>query len=460
MMLPLFRLPALSWRLELRDLLLLAVPLALSQVGLILMSITDALMMGRLSTEALAAGGLAVNVAFTLVIMPQGLLYAMQPILAQLRGAADFAPFARTLAAAYCLALLCALPIILMLTQIDRLLLVVGADATLAAMALDYEWGYVWGVPAILWQMVGRLYLSSLERPRVILVTITVACFANAALNWLLIYGHLGLPACGLRGSAYATSLSCWGMAIALTAYGFKLRLFPPGIFRVRWPDLRHGVAELVTLGWAIAGSIIVEVGLFSASTLLMSRFGPAPVAANQICLGIASLTFMVPQALGQASTVRVGFHIGAGQPLLARQAGFIALGLGTLFMAMATLVLELEAGSIVHLYIDETDPQLPEILQIGKKLIGLAALFQLFDGAQVVASGSLRGLKDTRVPLYASILGYWAIGLSLGVFLAFGLKWGPAGLWWGFVVGLVVVSLLLSWRFNRLSAQLVARDP
>jgi MATE family multidrug resistance protein len=451
-----FRLPTLAWRREMRDLLLLAVPLAISQVGLIMMNITDAVMMGRLSAKALAAGGLAGNIGFTLIIVPQGLLMAMQPILSQLRGADDHAPFVRTLSASFCLALACSVPIVLLLLQIDRLLLAVGTAPDLAAMALDYEWGFIWAVPAALWQIVCRFYLASLERPRVIWLTIVVACFANAGMNWLLIYGHWGLPACGLRGSAYATAVSCWGMAATLTLYGFATRLFPPGLLSVRWPALCRGLGELIGLGWAIAGSTLVEIGLFSVSTLLMSRFGPTPLAAHQICLGLSSVTFMVPMAIGQASTVRVGYHIGAGEPRQARQAGFMALGLGVAFMCLAALALKLGAGSIVHLYIDAGDPELPAILQIGSQLIALAALFQIFDGAQVVAAGSLRGLKDTRAALYAAILGYWAIGLSLGVLLAFPLGLGPAGLWWGFFVGLIVVAALLTWRFNRLSSHLL----
>jgi MATE family multidrug resistance protein len=180
-----------------------------------------------------------------------------------------------------------------------------------------------------------------------------------------------------------------------------------------------------------------------------MSRFGAAALAAHQICLGISSVTFMVPTAIGQASTVRVGFHLGAGDPGLARQAGFLSLGLGIAFMALAAACLRLSAAPIIHLFISSDDPLLPAILTMGKQLIALAALFQIFDGAQAVAAGALRGLRDTRVPLLAALLGYWGIGLPLGVLLAFFLKWGPTGLWWGFVAGLALVSSLLCWRFS-----------
>ena len=323
------RLFGLSWRVELSQLLALAVPLAVSQVGLLAMNVTDAIMMGRISAESLAAGGLAVTVAFSMLIFTQGLLMALQPILAQSRGAADLTAIPRTVAATFAMALICSVPIVLLLLFVDKLLILTGTDASLAAMALDYEKGFIWGVPAALWQMSCRYYLSALERPRIILITTLVACCTNVFFNWILIHGHLGAPAFGLRGSAYATSLSCWGMAVTMTVYTARASLFPEGLLRVRLDELWTGMKELFRIGWPIACTLIAEMGLFSVSTVLMGRFGPVPLAAHQICLGISSLTFMVPMAIGQASTVRVGFHIGAGQPHLARQAGFLALGLG-----------------------------------------------------------------------------------------------------------------------------------
>lgn len=445
----------MTLRRELRDLLMLAVPLAISQIGMMLMTLTDSVMMGRLSADSLAAGGLAGNVAITLILIPQGLLMAMQPVLAQLRGAGgspngeDGWKFSRTLAAAFLLALLASIPIILLLTQIDSLLSLTGTAPNLAAMALDYEKGFIWAVPAALWQVCCRFYLSAMERPRIIMVTIIVACIANGFFNWILIWGHFGLPAFGLRGSAYATALSCWGMAIALTLYSVFYRLFPAGLLRIGWDPILSGMGELLAVGWPIAGSVLVEIGLFTVSTLLMSRFGAVALAAHQICLGISSVTFMVPMAIGQASTVRVGFHIGGGQPRLARQAGFLSLGLGIAFMALAAASLRLSAAPIIRLFISADDPQLGTILTLGKQLIALAALFQIFDGAQAVASGALRGLRDTRATFLAAALGYWGIGLPLGLLLAFGLDWGPTGLWWGFVVGLALVSTLLCWRFS-----------
>ena len=450
------RLLGLSWRLELSQLLALAVPLAVSQVGLIAMNVTDSVMMGRISAEALAAGGLAGTVAFSMLIFSQGLLMALQPILAQYRGAADLAAVPRVVAATFVMALICSAPIVVLLLFVDKLLILSGTEISLARMALDYEKGFVWGVPAALWQMTCRYYLSALERPRIILIATLGACLANVLFNWILIYGHFGMPAFGLRGSAYATSLSCWGMALTMTIYAARGKLLPEGILQVRLAELGKGLAELFRVGWPIACTIIAEMGLFSVSTVLMGRFGPIPLAAHQICLGISSLTFMVPMAIGQASTVRVGFHIGAGQPLLARQAGFLALALGVGFMALSATMLKLFAGPVILLYLDANDPEIGAVLDVGRQMITLAAIFQLFDGAQTVGSGSLRGLKDTHAAMIFAMTGYWGLGLPLGVLLAFFLGFGPTGLWWGFVAGLAAVAILMTTRFAAKSSRLV----
>ena len=451
------RLFGLSWKIELSHLLALAVPLAVSQVGLIAMNVTDSVMMGRISAEALAAGGLAGTVAFSMLIFTQGLLMALQPILAQARGAADLGAVPRVLAATFAMALICSVPIILLLLFVDKALILAGTELPLAGMALDYEKGFVWAVPAALWQMTCRYYLSALERPRIILIATLSACLANVLFNWILIYGHLGMPAFGLRGSAYATALSCWGMALSMTIYAARCKLLPEGLIRVTLAELGHGIAELFRIGWPIACTIIAEMGLFSVSTVLMGRFGPVPLAAHQICLGISSLTFMVPMAIGQASTVRVGFHIGAGQPHLARQAGFLSLALGVGFMALSATALKLFSGPVIQLYLDSRDPEIGAVLEVGRQMITLAAIFQLFDGAQTVGSGSLRGLRDTHVAMLFALSGYWGLGLPLGVLLAFFLDFGPTGLWWGFVAGLAAVAMLMTGRFALKSSRLIA---
>lgn len=446
-----------SWRRELIEILVLSAPLATAQLAQMAMGITDTIMLGRVSSEALAAGGLAANVAFMMLITGQGLVASLQPLVAQGRGAADHSSFARVLAAGLVVSALAAVPIVLVLLRIDPLLDAIGEPRAVSRLAACYAAAFAWGVPAGMIQYALRNYLSALERPRIIMIVMVTACAANLGLNWVLVFGHLGLPALGVRGAGYATSITWWGMLAAFILHLHLARLVPAGLFRLDLTQLSRGIRAVLALGWPIAGIYLVECGLFSVSSLLMGWFGAVALAAHQICLNIASFTFMVPLAISQAATVRVGFHIGAGAVHRARAAGIAAIGLGIGFMAITAVTMTSLSQPIFHLYLDQADPDLAAVQGLGAQLIVIAALFQMFDGAQVVAAGALRGLKDTQASLIAGAIGYWGLGMPLGAGLAFWLGLGPVGLWWGFVGGLVAVSIMLSRRFHRHAAQLIA---
>ena len=448
----------MGWRRELGELLHIAGPLAGAQLAYMVMGTTDSVMMGRIGTDALAAGGLGSTVAFMMVYVALGMLQSIQPIVAHGRGANDRSAFARTLAAGLLMGLACAGPIVLVLVEIDRILVAIGEPPAIAHLAWIYECAFAWAVPAWLWNGTFRNYLAALGRTRFIMVVSATGCFVNLALNWMLIFGHLGAPALGLAGSGYATSIVGALMAIALALYAWRVGALPEGMLRLPLAELRDGIGEVLALGLPVAGQWSIEIGLFSGSSLLMGWFGPVALAAHQICLNLCSLTYMVPFAISTAATVRVGYHIGARSPRAARIAGFTALGLGISFMALAAVALVFFARPIFGLYLDAGDPALPQVQTVGASLLALAAIFQVFDGTQCVASGALRGLKDVRMPLVAAVIGYWILGLPIGASLAFRTSLGPVGLWWGFVAGLVVVAFLLALRFRRRIDQLVAQ--
>jgi multidrug resistance protein, MATE family len=445
-----------SWRRELIEILKLAAPLATAQLAQMAMGITDTIMMGRVGSDALAAGGLGANVAFLLIIVGQGLVASIQPIVAQARGAADHSSFGRTLAAGLLISVLASVPIMLVLNHIDLLLNAIGEPPQIAALAQQYETAFAWGVPAGMLQFALRNYIAAMERPRILMVVVLVAAFANLGFNWVFVFGHLGFPALGIAGSGYATSLTWWCMLVAFLVHLRLTHLLPRDMLRVSWADLWRGMGALLHLGWPIAGIYLVEVGLFSASSLMMGWFGPVALAAHQICLNIASFTFMVPLAIGQAATVRVGYYVGGGALRRARVAGFTAIALGVAFMVLTAAAITTLSRPIFYLYLDPADPKLDAVLAMGGQMILLAALFQMFDGAQVVAAGALRGLKDTRAALVAGIIAYWGLGMPIGAGLAFGAKYGPVGLWWGFVGGLVAISILLSIRFSQRTAHMI----
>jgi MATE family multidrug resistance protein len=445
---------------ELGALLSIAVPLALAQLTQMIMGMTDAIWMGHIGTDALAAGGLGSSLAFMILIVTSGLVQSIQPIVAQGRGAGDESAFGRALGAGLLLSALVALPVVLLLLSADRLLIAAHDPPFIAHLTRMYETGLVWGVPAWFWQNTLRSYLSALARTRVILGVTAIGALLNFFLNWVLIFGHFGMPALGLAGSGYATAIVAWGMAIAFTLYLVGMKLLPRDLFRLSWRQVWLGISEIFAIGWPIVGVLAVEIGLFTGSMVVMAQFGPVALAAHQICMNFCSLTFMVPMGIGTAAAVRVAYHLGAGAPERARKAGSLSLLLAIGFMSIAAIGMRTFATAIFHLYLPSSDPLLPAVTALGTSLITLAALFQVFDGTQTVAAGALRGLRDTRAALLAGIAGYWILGGPFGLLLAFRFGLGPVGIWWGFTLGLVVVAILLSLRFYDRVGKLISAGP
>ena len=274
----------------------------------------------------------------------------------------------------------------------------------------------------------------------------------NAGLNWVLIYGHLGAPALGMAGSGYASAINQW---VILAGLALCTRMMPglAGLHLLRsaftsWTAM----ANILRLGLPIGGIMGVEVGVFLAAGVLMGLLGAAPLGAHQLVLNCAGISFMVPLGLGQAATVRVAYELGAGRALAARRAGFVALALGIGFMGATAVVLWTVPQAIIAAYIDIADPANRETVQLARRLLVVAALFQVVDGMQVIAAGALRGYKDTLVPMLLAGFGYWGAGFVGGWLLAFPLGYGAVGLWWGLALGLAVVALLLTLRLHRLA--------
>jgi multidrug resistance protein, MATE family len=279
---------------------------------------------------------------------------------------------------------------------------------------------------------------------RPVMIALFTANVLNVVANWILIFGNLGAPAMGVRGAAWATVISRVGMA------GFLLGVI---LYRERRerPSLRETplgielarLRRLVTLGLPAATQITLEVGVFAAATALAGRLAPASLAAHQIAINFAAFTFMVPLGVSSAAAVRVGHAVGRRNLAGASRAGWTALLFGTAFMAGAAVIFI----TLPHVLIGAFTRDLG-VIEIGVSLLFVAAIFQLFDGIQAVATGSLRGLGDTRTPMWWNLAGHWGIGLPLGYTLCFVLGFGVIGLWWGLSTGLMIcgTALLVVW--------------
>ena len=441
------------WRIEARATLLLAYPLILTNLTQAGIQATDVVLLGWAGPTALAAGALGTNLYNAFLIFGMGLVTAAAPMIARELGARSHSvrDVRRTVRQAMWAAVAIALPIFIMLWNAEALLLAFGQDPVLAANAARFLRYFQWGMLPALWYLVLRSFVSALERPVWALIVSAAGIACNALLNYVLIFGKFGFPALGLVGAGIGSSITNLLMFAAMALVVLRHRRFRRyhvlgRFWRPDWPRFR----QLWRLGFPIAITLALEVTIFTAAAFLMGLLGTAPLAAHAIALQIAALSFMVPLGLGQAVTVRVGLAYGRRDHDGIGRAGWTSFVLGVGFMSLMALLMISVPYSLVYVFLDETDPANAPVIALAVSFLGVAALFQIVDGAQVVGAGMLRGLHDTGVPMLYALLGYWVIGLSVGVGLGFGLGWEGLGIWIGLAAGLGVVAILMIVRWMR----------
>jgi MATE family multidrug resistance protein len=441
------------WRDEIRATAALAWPLVLTNLTQSLIQSTDVLLLGWAGSSVLAAGTLGINLYFAFFIFGIGLVIAASPMVARELGARRHSvrDVRRTVRQTMWSAAVICVPVWLVLWHTQAILLMLGQDPGLAAGAQTFARAFMWGMLPALWYLVLRSFVSALEKPVWSLVVGAAGVLFNAFLNYGLIFGKFGLPALGLRGagigSTCANSFMFLAMAAVVTLHPRfrRYRLF--GRFWVAdWQRFR----EVWRLGVPIAVTLALEITLFNTAVFLMGLIGAASIAAHAIALQIASFTFMVPLGLSQAVTVRVGLAYGRRDPPGIARAGWTAFTLGVSFMALMALVMLAMPYRLVTLFLDPADPANGHVISLAISFLFVAALFQVFDGAQSVGAGMLRGLHDTKVPMAYAAFGYWVVGLLTAVGLAFGLGWDGVGIWVGLATGLAVVSVLMLGRWIR----------
>ena len=436
---------------ELRATLTLAWPLVLSNLTMALIQATDVVLMGWLGAHALAASALGLNLTFALLLFAMGIIIASSPMMATAFGrkAHSVRQVRRTFRQALWLAVVLVVPIWLLLWHSEIIIRGLGQQPALAHDAARFLRGYMWSaLPFLLFQAM-RNFLAALERPGWILAISLVGIGLNALLGWALIFGHFGLPALGIIGGGFASSIVWSVLALALAIVLVTDRQFARfhlfgHWWRADWPRF----AALVKLGLPIGLAMSFEGAVFGAAAYLMGLIDAESVAAHAVALQIAALSFMVPLGLGQAATVRVGLALGRGDRAGITRAGWTAWILGVGFMATMALLLWLVPRPLVLLFLDNT-PANARVIGLAVSFLAIAAIFQIVDGAQVVGSGMLRGLHDTRVPMLFALLGYWGIGIGVGAWLAFRAGWQGQGIWIGLATGLAVVSMLMLWRWH-----------
>jgi MATE family multidrug resistance protein len=408
------------------------------------MGLVDTVMVGQLGPAAIAATGMGSGVFTAIAIFGMGLMLGLDTLVSHASGARRLDECLHWLHQGAVLALVMA-PFVMLVTWLAFITIDAwGLNPEIATLAGPYLEVIAFGSLPLLLYAAFRRYLQGIHIVRPVMYALISANVVNAAANWVLIYGHLGAPALGVTGSAWATCLGRLYMCVFLylaivlehRRRGDAHQHVP---FAVEWNRVR----QLIALGAPAASQITLEVGVFALATALAARLDAVSSASHQIALNIASVVFMVPLGLASAGAVRVGHAIGARDIHRARLAGWTALAVGASIMAMLGLVLFTFPIALLNAFTRDA-----QVLAIGSRLLAIAAAFQLFDGTQAVATGVLRGIGDTRTPMIVNVIGHWVLGLPVGYALCFRFEWGVSGLWVGLSIGLAFcgITLLIAW--------------
>jgi MATE family multidrug resistance protein len=435
-----------SLRAELRANLALALPLLAAQLLFISMGTVDTIVAGRLGAAPLAAVAVGSNLWFMVFVPFWGLFMAVSPIVAQRAGAGRPAPESgRFLRGALLLAAACGLAwMLVLLALVDPVLEVLALEPQARTYAEEYLHAIAPGALPFALFLALRNAAEGYGQTRATLWAGLAGFIVNAVLSYGLAHGASGLPALGPRGCGLATVAAGAVMVLAFAVmYRWHPKLRELALYGREGWRLAPATAEVLRLGAPIALIITAEAWLFLIGALLMARFGTDAVAAHQIAINFASITFMVPMSIGMATTVRVGYAAGAGDASAVRLRGLAGIGMGACFALVSASLMALLPGPIVALYTDA-----PGVAALAAGFLAYAAVFQVADCVQATANGALRGVKDTRVPMLITVSAYWLVGLPLAVALAFTTALGTAGIWLGFIAGLAVAAAGLSARF------------
>lgn len=435
---------------EIRRTLQLALPVMVGQLAVFSMSFVDTVMSGRLPNRdvALAALGIGGAVWSSMLMFVLGTLMVVQPSVAQLDGALKKREAASQTRQALWIALALAVPYFLLCYFSEPLLTAFRIDPVIVPTSAAYLRAMSWGAPALCLVLLLRFFSEGTGHTRPTMLYGVTGALLNIPLNYVLMFGKLGLPALGTVGCGIATSIVLWLQFLMLFVYIRTHRHYGPFelMSKLEKPDWRE-IWELLKVGVPIAVAIFVEGSLFVMAALLIGRLGPVPAAAHLIAINFAALMFMIPVGLSSAVSIRVGNALGRGDPRGARYAGMIGVLIILAIQTVSASMMFLFPEAIVRLYTDDA-----LIAPLAVSLLFYAAVFQYPDGLQIVASGALRGFKDTRRPVLYMVIAFWLVGLTLGYHLTFAREMGPAGMWVGMIAGLSVASVLLLRRFNRTS--------
>lgn len=422
---------------ELRIMTRLAAPIVLVNIGMQSMGLVDTIMLGRVSAAALAAGALGHFYFYISTIIGIGILMSLDPVISQAVGARDHLGVARGVQRGVILSVGIALVVAVLYIPSEAVFRFLRQPEEVTALAARYVWWSIPGLlPFFLFNMM-RQTLQAMRHLRYVVLAVLSANLVNGFLNWVLIYGHLGFEPGGVAGAAQSSSISRWYMMLALGAGAWKM--LSPALRPWRAESFRRApLWRMLRLGFPVGLQFLAEGGAFGFVTVMAGWMGTVTLAGHEIALNLSAMTFMVPLGVSGAAAVMVGHAIGAGDTEASRRDAVTAIVCGVGFMALMAVLFANLSNVLANAYTTDVATR-----AIASTLIPIAAVFQVFDGAQVISSAVLRGAGDTRVPMILHTLSFWAVGIPFGALLAFGFDYGAQGLWWGLTAGLAAAAVL-----------------
>jgi MATE family multidrug resistance protein len=430
---------------DIRHVVALALPVVFAELGWMSMNVVDTIMVGRLGPAAIGAIGIGGTAFYTFAVFGMGLLLGLDTLVSRAYGAGERADCHHSLAQGVYLALFLTLPLMCVFEFMPTFFFALGINPRVSVLSGSFVAALKWSTLPLLLYGAFRRYLQGTGHVRPVMFALVSANLVNWLFNWLLIQGHGGFPALGVAGSALSTCMARLYMALVLgvTIWWLERNLTPGFADIARKPDWQR-LSRLLKIGFPAATQILLEIGAFAAAAVLAGRLTPEALAAHQIAINVAAVTFMVPLGTASAAAVAVGQALGRQEPGRARRNGFIAISLGSAFMLCSAITFLLIPRQIFSVYTKDAS-----VIAIGVGLLAWAALFQLFDGIQTVATGALRGFGNTRVPMLVNLVGYWFFGLPVGYMLCFRFGYGVYGIWCGLTLALVAIALILLHAWN-----------
>ncbi|MEP2506132.1 MAG: MATE family efflux transporter [Paracoccaceae bacterium] len=437
----------MSYPQHVRAVTILGLPLIGGHLAQFAIGLTDTVMLGWYGIDALAAITLASSFFFTLFIMGGGFAWAVMPMVASFNAEGDEISVRRATRMGMWLSVIFAVLVMPPMWWSSSVLQTLGQDEQLSEAAQRYLRVASWAMfPALLVTVI-KSYLAALERTQIVLWISLASAVINGLLNYALIFGNWGAPELGLQGAAIASLLTQTAALVGVVAYAVVV-LPQYALFQRLWRVDSEMFGRVFRLGWPISLTGLAESGLFVASALMMGWIGAVPLAAHGIALTMASATFMVHLGLSNAATIRAGNAYGRHDPDHLARGGRTAIVLSLVVSVLTIVVFVSMPEPLIKAFLDPADPAKQQIISIGIVLLAMAALFQLVDGAQVIALGLMRGVQDTRAPMFIAAISYWIVGIPCSYLLGFVLDFGGVGVWSGLVVGLAFAAVLLMIRF------------